>query len=601
MSSHRILVVEDEGLIAADIASRLEGLGHEVIGAVGTAEEALAKAGEADLVLMDIRLDGQRDGVQAATEIRDRFRVPVVFLTGQSDRATIERAKVAQPFGYIVKPMAAAVLHTNIEIAINRHRVERRLEERESWLRTTLVSVADAVIVTSVDGRVLMLNRAAEVLTGWIQPEAEGRPVSKVIRLVQGDSDADIGEAVALAMLRDAPVPMDPSCKLVSRSGRELWIEGAAGPVKEDGITLGTVITLRDVSARGWEERQLRQSERLEAVCRLASGISNDYSHLLDVIRNKAEHLLRQLDEYSPVRKAVEEIQQAADTADRITRRLAVLGTRQMCQPEVVSLNSILRLSAKLIESIAGVGVDVTIRTTPTAGRINADAVRIKEAIMSLTRHACATMPGGGRLLIETADTEIPGRGEATSYALLAITYTGEEADPEKLFEPASTGEEGFALSMVHAIVTEHGGYISAQATVGGGCRFEMLLPRVVGRLLLPAPPDGTLRSILLVDERGPIRAQLHNFFEANGYNLLEAADPLEAMAIGAVHEGPVDLLIAETDSVGVALRELHPQMGILKIVDWPESKADEIQRPFTQQALLERVQRKFAANGNGQ
>ena len=183
--------------------------------------------------------------------------------------------------------------------------------------------------------------------------------------------------------------------------------------------------TLRDVSARRWEERQLSQSQRLEAVGRLASGISNDYSQLLGVIRNHADHLLRQFDEYPPARKAVEEIHQAATAADRITGRLALFGTRRVCQQEVLSVNSILRLSAKLIETIAGVGVDVTIRTQPTAGRIKANAGQLKEAIISLVMHACATMAGGGRLLIETADTEIPGRGHQLRVAGDHLHRTG--------------------------------------------------------------------------------------------------------------------------------------------------------------------------------
>ena len=136
--TYRVLVVEDEGLIAHDIASRLEAMGHEVEGPVSTAEEAIERAGSADLVLMDIRIDGQRDGIEAALEIRARHHLPVIFLTAHADRATLERAKQAGPFGYIVKPLGAASLQTGIEMAIAKHRVERLLEEREAWLRAAL-------------------------------------------------------------------------------------------------------------------------------------------------------------------------------------------------------------------------------------------------------------------------------------------------------------------------------------------------------------------------------------------------------------------------------------------------------------------------------
>src|ERR1700733_2704545 len=128
--SYRVLVVEDEGLIANDVARRLASLGHEVLGPASTAEEAVELASRAEIVLMDIHIDGQRDGVDAAREIRARHHRPVVFLTAHADRSTLERANEAGPFGYIVKPLGPASLQTSIEIAIARHRTERLLEER---------------------------------------------------------------------------------------------------------------------------------------------------------------------------------------------------------------------------------------------------------------------------------------------------------------------------------------------------------------------------------------------------------------------------------------------------------------------------------------
>ena len=146
-NAYKVLVVEDEGLIANDIATRLEALGHQVVATVATAEEAVEQAAGTDVVLMDIHIDGQRDGIDAAQEVRTRHHVPVVFLTAHADRATLERAKAADPFGYITKPLGPASLHTSIEMAVYKHRMERQLEEQEAWHRTTLASVAEAIVV----------------------------------------------------------------------------------------------------------------------------------------------------------------------------------------------------------------------------------------------------------------------------------------------------------------------------------------------------------------------------------------------------------------------------------------------------------------------
>ncbi len=594
--SYKVLVVEDEGLIALDISNRLEALGHQVIATAGNSEEALEKASEADVVLMDIRIDGAVDGIETAARIREQFHLPVIFLTAHGDRATIDRAKLTGPFGYIVKPIAPASLSSAIEIAIYRHRMERKLEEREALLRTTLSSVADAVVVTDDRSRILMLNLAAEKLTGWTQEEAEGKQVLRVLGLVDMETGEPAEDPVPLAILKDSPIALDRTWQLISRSGFQLSIEGTASPVKASGIALGTVLTFRDVSARLWEEKQLRQAQKVDAAGRMAARVSSEYAALLANIRTQAEQLLRQFGEYSPARQSIEEIQESAAAAESLTRRLTRFGTRQATgQPELVSINGMLRRMSKLIESVAGARIDVSIRPSPDAGKVRVDAAQLEQAIMNLVLHACALMPEGGQLFLETANTNLPRFDSVASYVALNIVHTGQEPDLEKMFEPSSIAEDGLALAMIHGTVAEHGGYISAQLETRG-CRFEVLLPRVQERLLAEGIPEpARIPSLLLVDYRERVRAQLHNYFEAAGYNLLEAVDDQEALALGEVHDGSLDLLVAEAadaDRIGAVLKNQHPTLRVLRIVDRLENTSDEIQRPFTQAALLEKTAR---------
>jgi two-component system, cell cycle sensor histidine kinase and response regulator CckA len=590
----KVLVVEDEGLIAHDISTRLEALGHEVVGTVSTAEEALDLASAADIVLMDIRIDGPIDGIEAATRLRDQCHLPVVFLTAHADRQTLDRAKLTGAFGYLVKPITHASLNGAIEIALYKHRIERKLEEREALLRTTLGSTADAVMVTDHLSRVLMLNAAAENLTGWTHAEAEGQPILRVLRLVDAESGEPAEDPVPLAILKDAVMPLDKSCLLVSRSGVQMMIEGSAAPVKASGIELGTVLTFRDVSARLWEEKQLRQAQKVDAAGRMAARVSDEFSSLLAIIRTQSEHLLQQFGEYSPARRAIEQIQESAAAAESLTRRLTRFGTRQATeQPELLSINGLLRRMSKLIESVAGARIEVSMRLSPLAGQVKVDAAQLEQAIMNLVLHACAMMPEGGELLIETGKTGLPRLDSIANYATLNIAHTGQEPDLEKLFEPASIAEDGLALAMVHGTVAEHSGYISAQPT-SAGYRFEILLPLAVEALLPDANLEpGTVASVLLVDYRERMREQLHNFFEAEGYNLLEAVDDQEALALGEVHEGSLDLLVAEAadaDRIGDALRIGHPGLHVLRIVDQLETAHNEIRRPFTQTALLQKA-----------
>jgi signal transduction histidine kinase len=186
----------------------------------------------------------------------------------------------------------------------------------------------------------------------------------------------------------------------------------------------------------------------------------------------------------------VEEIEQAAAAADQITRRLAAFSTPEASQPEVISVNGLVRRMARLIESVAGPRVDLSIRTAPDAGKVKAGAPRIEQAVMNLVLHASAVLNRGGtpgELVIETANTEVPLAGRMSNYVLVAVTHSGQEADFDRLFEPSSTGDDGLALSIVQSIAAEYGGYVSAQPA-GSGCRFEMLLPRWSQPALLPRP-----------------------------------------------------------------------------------------------------------------
>lgn len=596
--SHKILVVEDEGLIAHDITARLDVLGHTVIGIAETAEKAIEQAAGAELVLMDIRLDGRADGVDAAMVIRERYGIPVIFLTAHADRATLERAKMAEPFGYLVKPFANGSLVSSIEIAMHKHRLSREIEEREAQLRTIVGSVADAVVVTDAAGKILLLNRAAERLTGSTQAAAHGAPIGKIVKLEDQDADADVSDPVALAILRDAPVPFGDHWKLTGAGGREMWVEGSAAPVTfpahgTNGPALGgVVLTFRDVSARRWEERQLRQANKLDALSRLAFGVSSDYANLLATIRTQTEQLMRQLGEYSAARKSLQEIYEAASSAGQMNARLNAFGTRLVGKQETLSMNSILRRAHRLIASVAGETIEVILRPDPGAGRVRADAGQIEQALMSMILHACSAMAQGGRLLIETGAAEIPVNSRLEPFTLLAVTYTGEESDPEKLLEPSAATEEALALSMVHAIAVEHNGFVGAQRTAAGGCRFEFLLPRVAAVAQI-AEAQTALGTILLAGAAEHVLSELHNFFEAHGYNLLEAATTAEALALAEVHDGAIELVIADhaqAQSIARQLRDAHPDLKILEIVEGRQPQRGQIARPFTEQALLDRV-----------
>ena len=179
MTSARILIVEDDRVVARDIQQQLARIGHVVVGTTTRGEDSLELAlnTHPEIVLMDIRLEGPIDGIEAAQQIRERCHIPVVFLTAYADDETVRRASITEPFGYILKPFEDLQLRTVIEMALYKHAAERRLLESESRYVATLSSIGDAVIATDNQSRITFMNPVAEALTGWPSGEASGRPL----------------------------------------------------------------------------------------------------------------------------------------------------------------------------------------------------------------------------------------------------------------------------------------------------------------------------------------------------------------------------------------------------------------------------------------
>ncbi|RPI16847.1 MAG: PAS domain S-box protein [Ignavibacteriae bacterium] len=260
----RIMVVEDEGIIAQDIKNCLENLGYSVPDVVFTGHDAIEKAGKyrPDLVLMDIVLKGEIDGIETAAEIRKHYNIPIVYLTAYEDDKTLKRAKMTEPLGYILKPFEERYLRSSIEMALYKHKMENRLKENERWLGTILKSVGDAVVVTDENGIIKFMNPVAESITGWSYKESIGKRLSEIFVLLSEDTKENI-ESPAERVIRDKRVlGRINHTILISRNGNEIYIDHSAAPLKDEkGNVTGVVLIITDISDRRIAENALKESE----------------------------------------------------------------------------------------------------------------------------------------------------------------------------------------------------------------------------------------------------------------------------------------------------------------------------------------------------
>ncbi|HVN22615.1 MAG TPA: PAS domain S-box protein [Syntrophorhabdales bacterium] len=263
MAGERILIVEDEGIVARETEYRLKDLGYNVCGIASSGPEAINKAekGHPDVVLMDIMLKGEMDGIEAAEQIHANLGVPVVYVTAHADETTLQRAKRTEPMGYLLKPFNERELHAAIEIAIYKHRTESMLKDREQLLSTTLKSIGDAVIVTDIKGAVTFMNPAAELLTRWKLKEASGLPVTQVFSVVSEATHA-LAQHPVMRALSESVITTARSHVLTSKDGRAIQVDGTATPIMDDvGGMHGAVLVFRDVAGPRRADESLRVTQ----------------------------------------------------------------------------------------------------------------------------------------------------------------------------------------------------------------------------------------------------------------------------------------------------------------------------------------------------
>lgn len=293
-----ILVVEDELIIAKGIEKRLKALGYDVANIVPTGEEAVEVAVSAvpDLVLMDICLQGGMDGVTAAEKIRAAVDIPVVYLTAYADPDSLGRAKLTEPFGYIVKPFQDITLRSTIEMALYKHRMESMLRRSRQWLATILRSIGDAVIATDSKGLITFMNPVAQTLTGWNQDEALGRDLNEVFRVRDDGPIGILGNMVPKVINNGTAVSFLGMTYLISKDGRETPVEAKATPfVGVQGSNTGMALVFLDITERMRTEEALRRSERIlslkNQVANVFLTVDDDemYSEVLGIIMEALE------------------------------------------------------------------------------------------------------------------------------------------------------------------------------------------------------------------------------------------------------------------------------------------------------------------------
>ena len=387
----------------------------------------------------------------------------------------------------------------------------------------------------------------------------------------------------------------------------------------------------RNDSERQQLEEQLRQSQKMEALGRLAGGVAHDFNNLLTIIKGHSDLLLDWLKASEPSHKSCEQIHKAADRAAALTRQLLAFSRRQVLQPKVLDLNVLVSEMDKLLARLIREDIEFAFLPGAALGNVKADPGQIEQVLLNLTVNACDAMPKGGKLTIETRKVTVdpefaqshPGL-KLGSFVLLSATDTGQGMDAAtkaRIFEPFFTTKElgkgtGLGLATVYGIVKQSGGYISVESAPGKGSRFEVYLPQVSEKGDLVAteiiPPSAVSQdlTILVVEDDVAVRELADKFLHSAGYQVLAAKDGMEALQIATSSRQSIGALLTDVvmpqmagTELAAQLTNLLPEMKVLFMSGYLEHNAESkellkigafLEKPFTRESLLSKVSEAF-------
>jgi PAS domain S-box-containing protein len=527
--------------------------------------------------------------------------------------------------GDMLRDMAAMVmdeLDLQLELLKSRERAGS-LRASEARLRALMETASQGILGVNREGVILLVNRKAETLFGYSRDELVGQKIEMLMpEPLREQHTADRSGY----FVNPHPRPMGIGLELRGRhkDGSEFPVEISLNHLDVDGDKMA-ISFITDISERTKLERQLRQSQKMEAVGQLAGGVAHDFNNLLTVISGYSNLALAGLAPGHELLEPIEEISRAADKAAVLTQQLLAFSRQQVVQPKRFNLNERVAQTHKILKRLIGEDIQLDIALGEGAGEIMADPGQIDQVILNLAVNARDAMPHGGRILVETAAVEV-GEEYATGHfevrpgphVMLAITDSGTGMTPDvqaHIFEPFFTTKgigkgTGLGLATVYGIVKQAGGSIFVYSELEHGTTFKIVFPRVVGERLPETPatpveePAGA-GTILLVEDEESVRRFVRKMLEARGYRVLEAVNGEDALEQIERNAPVIDVVLTDVVMPKVSgpelvtrLRAKRPESKVLYMSGYTDRTVpldeDEgaafIQKPFTPRQLAQKL-----------
>jgi two-component system, cell cycle sensor histidine kinase and response regulator CckA len=610
---HLAAIVEssEDAIIGRDLDGIIASWNKGAEGIFGyTAEEAI---GQPVSILVPPERCGEVSQIMERLQRGERvehYETVRVTKGGQHVQVSLTVSPIRDEHGNIV---GASAIERDIT---ERRQAQEALRQSQERLQGIISSAMDAIITVDRSQRVVVFNKAAELIFRCAAAEAIGQPIEKFIPQRFRESHRQHIDGFARTGETRRSIYSPATLFALRADGEEFPIEATISQVETGGERLFTVI-LRDVSARVRLETELRQAQKIEAIGQLAGGVAHEFNNFLGVILGYSELLSSEAGDNEKVRRSLAEINAATQHAATLTRHLLTFSRKQLVEPQLLDLNQAVWEAHKLVRRLIPAHMEVAPVLASTLGWVRIDPGQVEQVLINLVVNARDAMPEGGKVVIETRDVELdeafashhPGL-QPGGYVLLSVSDTGCGMDAETrthIFEPFFTTKQpgkgtGLGLSTIYGIVKQNGGHIAVESAIGRGSTFRIYLPRVQApgeeaRSTAPRRLEETGRAtVLVVEDEAALRRLLCLSLERRGYKVLTAVDGADAIEIFGQHPGEIDLVV--TDLVmprvdGFELKRriavLSPAMRFLFMSGYSDEVVEQRERALQGCAFLEK------------
>jgi PAS domain S-box-containing protein len=629
-----ILVVEANDRLAALIEKylRRDGYGALVATSGVTALDTISKcAAPIDLLLVDLQLPDMTGQDLLAALVAQNQSLPYIVLAEHGQEKRAAKHLKAGAVDYLMKdgtllellPIVVRRGFQQLDQARLLHEAEVNYKLLYRHFELILHSAGEGICALDREGLVTFCNPAAGRMLGYEPAELIGSDLAMMAERPSADAGGHVKDALA------ANTTFRSHDQLFWRKdGSSFPIEYTSTPIREvDGQT-GAVFVFKDITERRRLEEQYRQSQKLEAIGRLAGGVAHDFNNLLTVVTGYTDLLAANPSLDAKAKDSIKEVQSATDRAIALTRQLLAFGRKQMLQPRPVNLNASITEINRLLKRLIGEDIALETRLADGLPPVTADPGQLEQVIINLAVNGRDAMPKGGTLTITTGPVDLdPATAAAQAglkagrYALLTVADTGhgmDAATKARIFEPFFTTKEagkgtGLGLATVYGIVVQSGGHIDVQSALGRGTTFRILWPQAAGTAKTPSSEfdldiRGGTETILLVEDEDQVRGLAARVLAGYGYRVIEARDGAEAEQIGGTEGDHLHLLVTDVIMPGgmsglelaQRLARLRPQMKVLFMSGYADDAitrrgvlADDaafLPKPFTPEVLARRV-----------